>query len=262
MNNIKELIRTRLREIERKEKVKILYAVESGSRGWGFESTDSDYDVRFIYVHPLDWYLSIGDKKDVIEYPISDNLDISGWDIKKALKLFKNSNPSTYEWLTSPIIYLERGNFAKRLRGLMPKFYSPVSCLHHYLSMAKGNYKAYLTNPKVEVKKYFYVLRPILACMWIDKNKLMPPMEFEKVFRVQKLDAKLVNEIEVLLARKRTGEELAVENRIEIINSFLEGELKHFKEYIKAVKAEKPSSIEPLDQLFRETLQELGSYSQ
>src|SRR3989344_3225606 len=136
MSKIKDEIIAKLREIEDKEKVRILYAVESGSRGWGFESKDSDYDIRFIFVHSLDWYLSIEDKKDVIEYPISDQLDISGWDIKKTLRLFKKSNPPLYEWLNSPIIYLEQGDFAQRLRELMPKFYSPISSMHHYLHMA------------------------------------------------------------------------------------------------------------------------------
>ncbi|TSC85791.1 MAG: putative nucleotidyltransferase [Microgenomates group bacterium Gr01-1014_7] len=131
MKNIRGKIINKLKEIEDKKQVKILYAVESGSRGWGFESEDSDYDIRFIYAHPLDWYLSIENKKDVIELPIIDKLDISGWDIKKALKLFKNSNPPLYEWLKSPIIYLEEGEFAQRLRALMPKFYSPISSIHH-----------------------------------------------------------------------------------------------------------------------------------
>jgi len=84
--------------------------------------------------------------RDVIEYPPSNQLDIHGWNIRKALKLFKNSNPPLYEWLTSPIIYLEEGSFAQQLRRLIPQFYSPVSSMHHYLSMAKGNYKAYLRD--------------------------------------------------------------------------------------------------------------------
>lgn len=203
----RDLILRKLRKIKEKEQVKILYAVESGSRGWGFESKDSDYDIRFIYIHPLKWYLSIEDKRDVIEYPVSNSLDISGWDIRKALKLFKNSNPPLYEWLNSPIIYFEVGNFTQKLRGLIPKFYSPVSYLHHYLNMAKGNYKAYLTNEKVKMKKYFYVLRPIFACMWIEKHKTIPPMEFKKLFRAQKLHPKLTNLIQQLLDRKRLSAE-------------------------------------------------------
>lgn len=254
MNDIKELISTRLREIEGKEKVKILYAVESGSRGWGFESKDSDYDVRCIYAHSLDWYLSIDEKRDVIEYPISDNLDISGWDVKKALKLFKNSNPPLYEWLNSPIIYLEDRNFARRLRVLMSQFYSPVASLHHYLHMAQRNYKAYLSSQKVKVKKYFYVLRPIFACMWIRIEKSMPPMEFEKLFSAQKLNEELTDEIRKLLERKKAGEELGTEDRIEVIDNFLEGRLKYFEGYSKKLVVKKHMKDDFLDDLFREVV--------
>lgn len=249
-------ILAKLKEVENKEQIRILYAVESGSRGWGFESKDSDYDIRFIYIHPLKWYLSIKDKNDVIEYPISDFLDISGWDIKKALKLFKSSNPPLYEWLNSPIIYLDRDNFANKLRDLMPKFYSPVSCLHHYLNMAKGNYQAYLTGSKVKLKKYFYVLRPVFACMWIEKNKTMPPMEFEKIFHSQTLNSKLTQEIEKLLERKKSGEELGIEDQIKIINNFLEEKIRYFEDYTKTMKTKKTTRDDLLDNLFRETLQD------
>lgn len=255
-------ILAKLKEIADKEQVRILYAVESGSRGWGFESKDSDYDIRFIYIHPLKWYLSIEDKNDVIEYPVSDSLDISGWDIKKALKLFKTSNPPLYEWLNSPIVYLDRGNFANKLKNLMPKFYSPVSCLHHYLNMAKGNYRAYFTGPKIKLKKYFYVLRPIFACMWIEQYKTMPPMEFEKIFHAQILDTKLTQEIKKLLERKKSGEELKIENRIKIINNFLEEKISYFEDYIKTLRIKKiardnllrSNKLVLLDNLFRETL--------
>lgn len=251
---MKDLIVAKLREIESKEKVKILYAVESGSRGWGFESKDSDYDVRFICIHPLDWYLSIEEGRDVIEYPVSDQLDISGWDIKKALKLFKNSNPPLYEWLTSPIIYLEEGSFVQKLRELIPQFYSSVSSMHHYLSMAKGNYKAYLIEQQVKIKKYFYVLRPILACMWIEKYNTMPPMEFEKLLTGQKLDKNMVNEVHKLLERKRSSEELDLEDRIEVIQNFLKEKLEYFEDYVNRLGSKKYPNKDLLNKLFRDTL--------
>lgn len=261
-NNImvtKDLIVAKLREIERKEKVKILYAVESGSRGWGFESKDSDYDVRFIYSHPLDWYLSIEEERDVIEYAVSDKLDISGWDIKKALKLFKNSNPPLYEWLTSPLVYQEEGGFAQKLRELIPQFYSSISTVHHYLSMARRNYKAYLMSQKVRIKKYFYVLRPILAYMWIEKYKTMPPMEFEKLLIRQKLNKNLVNKIQELLGRKRLGEESDLGDRVEIIHSFLEEKIKYFEDYVKKLRTKNRPNKDLLDKLFRDALKNNSS---
>ena len=151
-----DLILQKLKEIEEKEGVRILYAVESGSRAWGFESQDSDWDVRFVYAHPQNWYLSIEGKRDVIEVPISDSLDISGWDIRKALQLYNKSNPPFYEWLQSPVVYVENEDFTQRLRDLMPEFYSPPSCFQHYSHMAKGNHKAYLVNEKVQLKNQYF----------------------------------------------------------------------------------------------------------
>lgn len=252
MSNVRKLILAKLREIEGKEKVKILYAVESGSRGWGFESKDSDWDVRFIYVHSLDWYLSIEEKRDVVECPIYDSLDISGWDIKKALKMFKNSNPSLYEWLNSPIIYLEEGSCAQRLRALMPDFYSSVSSLHHYLHMAQRNYKSYFCGKKVKIKKYFYVLRPIFACMWIEVEKTVPPMEFEKLLNSQKMGRKLSDEVRKLLKRKREGAELGIEDRIKVIDDFLVEKLSYFEDYSRKLKVKRHFDVRLLDDLFRE----------
>jgi uncharacterized protein len=129
-----------LQRIEVEQDVSILYACESGSRAWGFPSADSDYDIRFVYVHPMEWYLSIQEKRDVLEFPICDNLDFNGWDIRKALRLFHKSNPPLLEWLGSPIVYQEKGDFANRLRELSKSYYSPTSCIYHYLHMAQGNY--------------------------------------------------------------------------------------------------------------------------
>ena len=120
-----------------------IMAIESGSRAWGFPSADSDYDVRFLYARPVEWYLSILEGRDVIERPIDAQLDINGWDIKKALRLFRKSNPPLAEWLGSPIVYLERQDIAERLRELAQRYYSPLACIHHYLHMAEGNYRDY-----------------------------------------------------------------------------------------------------------------------
>ena len=107
------LISSRLTEIESENKIKIVYACESGSRAWGFPSANSDFDVRFIYIRPVEWYLSIDEKRDVIEHPINEQLDINGWDLKKALQLLRKTNPPLLEWLGSPIIYIEKYSVAE-----------------------------------------------------------------------------------------------------------------------------------------------------
>src|SRR5262245_21580074 len=134
-DDVGKAIEAELAALERAEDVAILLAVESGSRAWGFASTDSDYDVRFVYVRRPEWYLSIDleDRRDVIERPIRESIDVSGWDVRKALKLFRKSNPPLLEWLQCPIVYRQRSSLAGRLRALLPEFYSPRGSFHHYL---------------------------------------------------------------------------------------------------------------------------------
>lgn len=120
-----DIILNKLDDIERKENVKIIYAVESGSRAWGFDSQDSDYDVRFIYVRPLNDYLSLEDIKDTIDYELNDVFDINGWDLKKALKLLYKSNPTLYEWKASPIVY-------GLLNINLPHLLNSINCYSYY----------------------------------------------------------------------------------------------------------------------------------
>lgn len=254
---MRDIILQKLKEIEQEHEVKILYAVESGSRGWGFESKDSDYDVRFIYIHKPEWYMSIKEKRDVIELPINDLLDINGWDLRKTLVLFKKSNPTLLEWLSSPIIYGERTNLVNELKKLLKDYFSSKSCIYHYLHMAEGNYREYLKGEEIRVKKYFYVLRPIMACMWTEKYGTQPPMLFEDLMNHLHLDEELVNEIEKLLVIKRRGNEIDKQKKINIINYFLEDKICYYKEYVKTLNIQVSDDIDALDNLFRSTLHEV-----
>lgn len=164
-----------LTQIESQYEVRVLYAVESGSRAWGFASVDSDYDVRFIYVHRRDWYLTIFEGRDVIEEMLPLDLDVSGWDLRKALKLLQKSNPPLIEWLGSPILYRESPEFMTKLRKIAGEGYSAKHCAHHYLSMAHSNFRTYLQSDRVRAKKYLYVLRPLMAARWVVEGKGIPP---------------------------------------------------------------------------------------
>jgi len=249
-------IKQRLYQIEKDHEVRILYAVESGSQAWGFASQDSDYDVRFIYAHPQDWYITVQQRRDVIEYLDEHPLDISGWDLRKGLQLFYKSNPPLLEWLQSPIVYLEQYTTAKKMRSMMQSIFSPQSCMYHYLHMAEGNYREYLKGEHVKVKKYFYVLRPVLACKWIEKYNTMPPTEFELLFNDQQLQDGLHSAIDRLLKRKKDGEELATEPRISAINEFLENEIIYYTHFVKSMP-KVSTNMEMLDVFFRETLREV-----
>ena len=254
---MRDIIMSKLREIEKENNIKILYAVESGSRGWGFESKDSDYDVRFIYTHQADWYLSIEDKKDFIEVLINSLLDINGWDIRKALLHYKKSNPTLLEWLSSPIIYTENYCLAQKIRDLLPDYFSAVSTIYHYLHIARSKFDDVMSTDHVKIKKYFYVLRPILACMWIEKKNTMPPMEFSKLMAEQQLDSSLLSEIYILLNKKTSGLEIDIEPKRAIIINFLSSKIEHFEQYLKTVRRDKKSDYEDLNLLFRETLKEV-----
>ena len=249
-----EEIKTELARIEDKGDIKILLAVESGSRAWGFASTDSDWDVRYIYIHRLDWYLKIDDLKDSQEEMLPNDLDFAGWELKKALKLFRKSNPPMLEWLRSPIVYLEQFSTGQKLREMSENYFSPKSCMYHYLSMAQNNFREFLQKDFVKSKKYFYVLRPVLACDWIKEKKSFPPMEFQDLVNSQVQDEKVKFEIAELLKRKMVGEELKEEPKIEILNEFLERKIEFYKNYVEQIESNDKPQTELLDELFKETI--------
>jgi len=252
--NVRQEIENALDTIERDERCVICLAVESGSRAWGFESTDSDYDVRFIYVRPLDWYLSIDlAKPDVIEKPITGDLDVSGWDLRKALGLLRKSNPPLLEWLQSPIVYRERPDVARGLRALAGECYSPRATFFHYLSMAKGNRREYLSGDVVRRKKYFYVLRPLLAMRWIEDDRGPVPIEFHKLLDAIVPSGKLRDAIDQLLVAKRSGAELDSGPSIPAIGEYIDAELERLEPAGHAVPIAN-GDIARLDHYFRETL--------
>ncbi len=249
------VIQERLQEIEHRENVAIFYACESGSRAWGFPSANSDYDVRFLYVRPVEWYLSITDPRDVIEYPVSDQLDLSGWDIKKALRLFRKSNPPLFEWLGSPIVYKERFDIADKMRALAKEYYSPLACIHHYLHMAEGNYRQYLKGEEVWIKKYFYVLRPLLAIQWLEQGNGVAPTAFSVLVDKLLPSGSLRTAIEALIEKKRAGDELARGPRIPVLSDFIKCELERLSKGILASSNKAP--VEKTDYVFRLSLQRI-----
>lgn len=254
-NTIRNDILDRLRHAETEHGVRVLLAVESGSRAWGFASPNSDYDARFIYVHPRDWYLSVGleEQRDVIEYPIVDDIDINGWDLRKALRLFWKSNPAFIEWIQSPIVYREDGPFATLAREAMPAMYSCQKGIYHYRSMAKTNYRGYLRAERVPLKKYFYVLRPLLAVRWLERFQQAAPIEFEKLLAVAPQEAALLADIQALLAKKRAAPEMGLEPQIASIHAFIESELERL-EGISLPKETAPDKISRLNDIFHRCL--------
>lgn len=235
---MKDTILQKLLELEQAHDIKILYACESGSRAWGFASPDSDFDVRFIYAHRHDYYLSITDSSDVLGLPVNEVLDIGGWDIRKALKLFLKSNSPLYEWLQSPIVYRPGDGFADELRALMPVYYSLRSGGNHYFSMANNTLRDDLQADQVKLKRYFYALRPALACLWIVEKRTVPPMEFGKL-RILIKDEKVQMAIDHLLQQKLAADEKALIAPMLILNNWLTQTLDFCREQITTLPADK-----------------------
>lgn len=247
-----DLIVEKLAQIEREEDVKILHAVESGSRAWGFPSPDSDYDVRFIYVRKPEYYLKLEKTRDVIELPINDTLDINGWDLNKTLRLLHGSNPTLFEWMSSPIVYRQT-DFIDRLSPILDSYFSCKSGLHHYLSMAEGNYRDYLKSDMVKIKKYFYVLRPVLACKWILHKQTKPPMLFSALMESE-LEPSLKPVVKHLLDIKMNAPETKEIPKIEEINNYLDEVTASVHEEIFAYPGEHRADWAPLNELFLETV--------
>ena len=250
---MKTKIVNKLCEIEQTKNIKILYACESGSRGWGFPSPDSDYDVRFIYLRNTEWYLSIDKQKDFIEFPISDVLDIGGWDLKKTLHLLFGSNVTPYEWLQSPIIYLTDKNFQKNLWEISCNYFSPRKSMHHYLGLAKRSLLSKGEANNVRIKTYFYILRPLLAAMWIGEHQSVPPMEFQYLLKQIENQRVVYDSVVDLLKRKETAMEKECIDCIPEIDGFAEKEIDQQiikADQIKTIRKE----VEPLNSFFRDAL--------
>ncbi len=251
---VMDKILQKLEKIEKENHITVLYACESGSRAWGFESPDSDYDIRFIYVNKLDYYLSIKQQKDTIE--ISEELfDFVGWDLKKALHLLRKSNPSIIEWLNSPVVYKKDEEFFPRIKYLSRVSFNPKAMMYHYLHMAKTNFRTYLKTEHVKIKKYFYVIRPILALMWIEKESSVPPIEFNKLLESVKVEEDIKKEIKNLLITKHKKRELDLHPRIDALNKFLEKNIEYYEKLLKNLDLKKDlPQTEEYDLFLKETI--------
>jgi hypothetical protein len=200
-------ITTRLTEVATERGITIRYANESGSRAWGLASTDSDYDVRFVYQHPRAWYLRLDRPKDMIG-PIMEHdgeLDLVGWDLRKVLAHIAGSNAGVIEWLHSPVVYFEDEAFLTRLRDLASNYFQPANVAAHYLGIARSAEAAGYDEAAGDwnLKKYFYYLRPVLAADFVLREGRNPPVPFAELQSRIK-SAEIRNSLDELIALKAT----------------------------------------------------------
>lgn len=239
-----------LHKLENENEVNILYACESGSRAWGFPSPDSDYDVRFVYSQSIQKYLSIFDRRDAIDLFLAEDLDFIGWDIRKFLRLFWKSNASPFEWMQSEIIYQQKTAFIDELKKLAPDYFSPRTAMQHYLGLTGHTFKGYLQNKRVNIKKYFYALRPLLAALWIKSTHSIPPIELQKLLPVIAQDQELHEQILRLLAKKTEVEEKDNIDAVPYLQQFIARELENCEQYAQTLPKLIPD-VEKLNELFR-----------
>ncbi len=248
-----EIIKTKLAELEKEHGIRILFACESGSRAWGFPSPDSDYDARFIYAHREDWYLSINEKADVIELPINGELDINGWDLRKALRLMAKHNAVVFEWMQSPVIYGIDNVFIAGLRKVAPSCFSPIAAMHHYLSMSKRYYAECQEGETVKLKKYLYCLRTSLASEWIAALRSIPPMELGKLLTIIDGNKVLQDKISELVKLKATKDESYMHPRDKALEKFLGESIERCSQAAPMLPAAK-ADTEAIDELMRNTI--------
>ena len=223
---IRAEILARLDSIERRDDVRILLAVESGSRAWGFPSPDSDYDARFIYVRPAEWYVSVEPGRDVIEDEVGE-LDVSGWDLRKALGLMLKGNAVLVEWLTSPVVYHEAQGFRSDFTALLETSLRPASLLHHYLGLGQAMRRNNaFRGESFPIKKYFYVLRPAVALRWLRVHGYasLPPMSLPLLAADCDLLPVLASLLGDLIEKKRATRELGSTPPIPAFEAFIDEE--------------------------------------
>ena len=250
---MEQQIQNLLHQIEHEKTVKILYACESGSRAWGFPSPDSDYDIRFIYLHPREWYLSVNEGTDNLRGIPNELLDSSGWDFRKVLRLLHASNSSVFEWLNSPIIYREDQTFTTELKNLANSYFQPKKVMHHFLGIATGILEKEFQGPTVRIKKYFYVLRPVLAASWIAKNETPPPMDFYELLSLVENKPAVYQAIMQLLKEKETVVEGQLISRSVVLDEFVKNEMERCETIVRGMPR-RDNEWEAINDFYRKIL--------
>jgi predicted nucleotidyltransferase len=240
-----------LAALEAEHGIRILYACESGSRAWGFPSLDSDYDVRFIYVQPVSWYLGLDEGPDTLSFPVDDELDLAGWELRKTLRLLRGSNAALFEWLQSPIVYHEALGFREQLAPLLPQAFNLKAGLHHYLGQLRRGVEEDLIGEEVRLKRLFYALRSALAARWIREKYALPPMEFAPLRAL--LPAELQSAVDELMAQKAHSNEKTTVPRPAALVEFLGAEYAAGQVARETLPVARPAGLgEALDAMLRQ----------
>jgi len=248
---MKTAILNRLNRIAEKQGIRILYACESGSRAWQFPSPDSDYDVRFIYAKPHNSYLSITEPRAQLSFPIVNDIDIYGWDIRKVLQLIRKSNTTPFEWLQSPEVYAQEDGFRDALWELCGQYFNQRSNIHHYLGIAFGALETVNDNDEITIKKLFYIIRPLLAAKWCFENNTIAPMTIEPLMTL--LPESLRSQVQELIQLKSTVVEDYTFRMPDELRSYIDREIKSTLAAARFIRS-RTFGAGPLDAFFQQTI--------
>lgn len=254
---VEEQIIKSLTQIEHDYDVKILHAIESGSRAWGFHSSNSDYDVRFFYVHKRDWYLGIYSGRDVIELPIDGTYDVSGWDLKKTLHLAMKSNAVVMEWLQSPIIYKTDPIFSKDLKSFCAGSFDKRTLMHHYINLGvKHIDRTWRSSDTAQIKEYFYMLRPAFSLRWLKMHPddLCVPMNLQVLMSETDVPAEIQSQVNSLIEQKKLCEEKSKVTKIEKLDEFMMAEYEDAEKHVLDMPKLDLTAVQGADIFFRKWL--------
>ncbi|MCL2571129.1 MAG: nucleotidyltransferase domain-containing protein [Defluviitaleaceae bacterium] len=255
--NIVKSIMEKLKETEETHQVKIPLAIESGSRGWGFAAANADYDCRFIYVHKRDWYLSVQEKKDFIEYPVDEIFDIRGYDLSRALKYIMKSQATILEYLSSNVGYIRNNTVIGKLQTLAIDFFNPIPVSYHYLNLARNMLKEVTESPTAKIKKYFYILRPVANLNYIWQYNKMPYMEYAKTLEAIDPDLAILDAINELKALKASSLEHDLIPMYTPLIGYFQSEIETFDQRLKTMKHEKNKNYDLIDDAFRSIIEDV-----
>lgn len=196
---------TLLRDLEKQHDIKILMAVNYGSRCFGYASEGSDWDVRFIYVHRPEWYFSIAKTEDVIELMLEEeHLDVEGYDLKKALTLLAKTNPIESDWLHANDHYILDEDFLQAMLSFESQCYNSHHAMYHFYSISVKHNQRYLEQ-EVTLKRFIYYMRGLLSCCWVERHGCHPPVNVDELIDVTITDnAPIREKAHRLLELKRT----------------------------------------------------------
>lgn len=247
------IIRAKLGQIEQQEQIRIIWAVEAGSRAWGFHSPNSDYDVRFIYIRNKKDYLRLEEIRDSLDAQQDELLDIEGWDLRRVLRMVYRSTPEVHEWFASPIVYRSTPE-AEEIRRILPEYFSVKKCARNYLHVASMDFRTYFRDDEVWLIKYFYLLRQMLQAKWLLEEGDTPPMLFEELVKA-KLDDEWKDYILELLQKKKVSQELGKTSRNKKLIGYLEQTIREMQEKVSALEDDGKKSWERLNQYFYSVLE-------